>query len=333
MTQETAEVVKQVEKTFREGCYRTTTIVHAPKTHCCDVIATSVDRSNSLVTKIVENIDGTSKELFEELMLLGYFLRATPIVIGLCNRRKELEDNTVYFRLDGHVIAFNYNTFVQLIKHKVHPQRIAQRGGYMYQIDGDELKQIRERQSISRKSLSETLDISIKTIAEYERRKIVNSQVGHVEKLEEILHQDLKQPVRIFDYPKKPRNIIQNRPSSKAPNSEIAQEVSDILTDLNVFQYWTNNSPFDVFLVIPGAEHKIKVVSGIFSNIQAEDLSRLYEIAQIVKIRNKMGAVRAIVEDRDDVKQCKKMGVIPIESKKLKEAKKPQEIVKILSMR
>ena len=333
LTLQTAEVVDQVEKTFREGCYHTTRIMHAPKTHCVDVIATSPDRSNSLVTKIVENIDGTSKDLLSELMLLGYFLRATPIVVGSCNRRSELEDNTVYFRLDGHIIAFNLNTFVQIFKHQVHPQKIAQRGGFMYQINGEELKHLREKQSISRKYLSEALDISTKTIAEYERKKIVNSQVKHVEKLEDILHQDLKQSIGIYDYPKKPRKIVQNKPSSHAPNTEIAHEVSDKLTELNIFQFWPNNSPFDVFLIIPGEENKVHVVSGIFSNIQREDLSRLQKIAQIVKIRNKMGAVRAIVEDRNDVKQCKEMGVIPIESRKLKEAEKPQEIAKILSMR
>jgi predicted transcriptional regulator len=333
LTLQTAEVVDQVEKTFRDECYSTTRIMHAPNTHCVDVIATTPDRTKSLVTKIVENIDGTSKDLLFELMLLGYFLRATPIVVGIYNRRSELEDNTVYFRLDGHIIAFNLNTFMQIIKHQVRPQKIAHRGGYMYQINGEELKHLRENQSISRKYLSDALDISTKTIAEYERRKIVNSQVRHVEMLEDILHRDLRQGIGIYDYPKKPKKIVQNKPSPHAANTEIAQEVSDILSDLNIFQFWTSNSPFDVFLVIPREETKIQVVSGIFSSIQREDLSRLQKIAQIVKIRNKMGAVRAIVEDRNDVKQCKEMGVIPIESKKLKEAKKPQEIAKILSMR
>ena len=333
MTLETAKVVNQVEKTFLERKYLTTRIVNTPTRHCCDVIATSPDRSRSLVTKIVENIDSASKDLFFELMLLGYFLRATPLVIGLYNRRQELEDNTVYFRLDGHIIAFNLNTFVQLIKHQIHPQRIAKRGGYMNQINGEEIKKLREEQQISRKILSETSNISIKTIAEYERHKVVNSQEKHVEKLEEVLNADLKHPVGMFDFPRKPQEIKQNRPPSHVPSPEIAQEVAEILDDLNVFQFWPSNSPFDVFLVVPGTENRLQVVSGIFSNIQTDDLARLYKIAQIVKIRNRMGAVSAIVEDREDVKQCKKAGVIPIESKKLKEADNPQEIAKILKMR
>jgi putative transcriptional regulator len=305
--------------------------VYAPKINCCDVIATSPDRSNSLVTKIVENIDTTSKSLFTELMLLGYFLRATPIVVGSCNRRQELEDNTIYFRMDGHIIAFNLNTLMQIVKYNIHPQKIAKRGGYMYQINGEKLKNLREKQEISRKALSEALDISVKTIAEYERRKNVNSQVKHVELLEKILHSPLKQHVQIFDIPKKTKKIEQNRPSPQAYDSEIAYEISDILEDLNIFQFWTSNSPFDLFFVVPGMENQVQIVSGIFSNIQKEDLARLYKISQIVKTRNKSGAVRAIVEDRDDAKECKKLGVIPIESKKLKEAKEPKEIVKILS--
>ena len=331
MTLHRAKVVDQVEKTFQDSSYVTTRIVYAPKTNCCDVIATSPDKTKCTVTKIVDNIDTTSKDLFTELMLLGHFLRATPIVVGLCNRRQELEDNTIYFRMDGHILAFNLNTLMQIVKHNIHPHKIAKRGGYMYQIDGGELKNLRENKDISRKSLSEALNISVKTIAEYERRKIVNSQVKHVELLEKILQSPLKQPVKIFDIPKKTKKIEQNRPSPQAHNSEIAYEISDLLSDLNIFQFWTSNSPFDVFLVIPGMENKVQVVSGIFSNIQKEDLERLYKIAQIVKIRNKMGAVRAIVEDHDDAKQCKKLGVIPIESKRLKEAKEPKEIVKILS--
>ena len=171
----------------------------------------------------------------------------------------------------------------------------------------------------------------MKTIAEYERRKIVNSQVKHVDSLEKILQSPLKQPVRIYDIPKKTRPINQNNPPKHGKNSEIAQEIHEILTEQKIFQFWTSNSPFDVFLVVPGMENQVQVVSGIFSNIQKEDLERLYKIAQIVKVRNKMGAVRAIVEDHDDAKQCKKLGVIPIESKELKKAKKPKEIVKILS--
>ena len=44
-----------------------------------------------------------------------------------------------------------------------------------------------------------------------------------------------------------------------------------------------------------------------------------------------MGVVRAIVEDRADAKECKKIGIVPVESKKLKEAKESREVVKILS--
>ncbi len=235
MTLHTVKVVDQVEKTFQESSFDTTRIVSAPKTNCCDVIATSRDRSKSLVTKIVENIDTTSKDLFTELVLLGYFLRATPIVIGSCNRRQELEDNTIYFRMDGHILAFNLSTLMQIVKHNIHPHRIAQRGGYMYQIDGEEIKNLRENQNISRKSLSEALDISVKTIAEYERRKIVNSQIRHVELLEKILQSPLKQPVRIFDIPKKTKKIEQNRPSPQTNNSEIAHEISDILANMDNF--------------------------------------------------------------------------------------------------
>ena len=41
---------------------------------------------------------------------------------------------------------------MQIVKHDIHPHKIAQRGGYMNQIDGGELKNLRENQSISRKS-------------------------------------------------------------------------------------------------------------------------------------------------------------------------------------
>jgi len=333
LTIHTAIVVDQVEKTFRDESYNTIRIVQEPNTNCCDVIATSQDLTNSMITKIVDNIDTLGKDILIELMLLGYFLRATPFLVGLYNRRSELEDNTIYFRLDGHIIALNLNTFTQLITHKIHPQKIAKRGGYMYQINGEELKKIRENQSLSRKFLSESLNISIKTIAEYERKKLVHSHIHHVEKLEEIFQQSLKIPIRILDIPKKPKKIEQNRPSSQTHNPEIAQEISEILADLGIFQYWTNNSPFDVFFRLPGIENQLQIISGVFSNIKSEDLNRLYNIAQIVKISTKMGPVRAIVEDDEDIKQCKRAGVLPIYSKELKRAKEAKEILKILSIR
>ena len=331
MTTQTADVVDKVEKTLHDGSYYTTRIVNSPTINCCDVIATSSDRQTSLVTKVVENIDGTDKDILTELLLLGYFLKATPLLVGFFNRRHELEDNTIYFRLDGHIIALNFNTFNQVIRYNIHPQRMAKRGGYMYQINGEELRELREEHMFSRKSLSERLQVSTKTIAEYERHKLIRSQVHHVEILEDIFQQELKQSVCIFDIPKKNKKIVQNRPSSHQKNAGIAEEISEILSDLGIFQYWTSKSPFDVFLVIPGAETRLQIVSGIFSNIQHEDLERLHKIAQIVKIRNKMGVVRAIVEDRADAKECKKIGIVPVESKKLKEAKESKEVVKILS--
>ncbi|MBN2155049.1 MAG: hypothetical protein JW776_03305 [Candidatus Lokiarchaeota archaeon] len=333
MTGQTAHVVDEVEKTLRDEAFNTTRIVNTPKTHCCDVIATSQDHSISLITKIVENIDTTEKEMMIEMLLLGYFLKATPILIGIYNRRNELEDNTVYFRLDGHIIAINLYTLIQIIKHNIHPLRIAKRGGYLYKIDGEELKQLREEQSFSRKTLSEKMRISTKTIAEYERKKSVYSQLHHVELLEDILSTEIKKPIHIFDLPKKTKQIIQNRPSAQSQHIEIAEEISEILSELGIFQFWTSNSPFDVFFLIPGYENNLQIISGVFSNIQEEDLNRLYNIAQMVKIRNKMGPVRAIVEEPQDVKECKKVGIIPIESKKLKTAKEAKEIVKILSIR
>ncbi len=331
MTTQTAKVVDKVEKSLHDGSYFTTRIVNSPTINCCDLFATSSDRQTSLVTKVVENIDTTDRDLLTELLLLGYFLKATPLLVGFFNRRNELEDNTIYFRLDGHIVALNYNTFNQVIRHNIHPQRIAKRGGYMYQINGEELKQLREEYQFSRKSLSERIQVSTKTIAEYERHKFIKSQVHHVEMLEDIFHKDLKQTFCIFDIPKKKKKIVQNRPSSHQKNAEIAEEISEILSELGIFQYWTNNSPFDVFLVLPGSQSRLQIVSGIFSNIQQKDLDRLQKIAQIVKIRNKMGEVRAIVEDRVDAKECKKLGVIPVESKKLKQAKEPKDVVKILS--
>ena len=119
-----------------------------------------------LVIKVVVHIDSVSEEAAFDLDVIAEHLGGVPLIVGERAREAELERGAVYVRYGIYAIsvATLYDYFVE----KIPPLVYASPGGLYVNINGDALRDLRERCSMSLGDLGQVLGVSRRTISKYE---------------------------------------------------------------------------------------------------------------------------------------------------------------------
>jgi putative transcriptional regulator len=119
-----------------------------------------------LVIKVVSHIDSVSEEVAFDIELISRLLGGIPLIVGERARDAELERGAVYVRYGIYAIspATLYDYFVE----KVPPLVYASPGGLYVNINGDMLRELRERRNMSLGDLGNVLGVSRRTISKYE---------------------------------------------------------------------------------------------------------------------------------------------------------------------
>ncbi len=119
-----------------------------------------------LVIKVVSHIDSVSEEVAFDLEVISRHLGGVPLIVGERARDAELERGAVYVRYGIYAIspATLYDYFVE----KVPPLVYASPGGLYVNIDGEVLRDLREKRSMSLGDLGQVLGVSRRTISKYE---------------------------------------------------------------------------------------------------------------------------------------------------------------------
>src|SRR5512137_73068 len=129
-----------------------------------DIIA----RNNGtlLVLKVVSHIDSVSEEVAFDLEVISRHLGGVPLIVGERARDAELERGAVYIRYGIYAIspATLYDYFVE----RIPPLVYASPGGLYVNIDGEVLRDLREKRSMSLGDLGQVLGVSRRTISKYE---------------------------------------------------------------------------------------------------------------------------------------------------------------------
>ncbi|MHA1819081.1 MAG: helix-turn-helix domain-containing protein [Promethearchaeota archaeon] len=339
-------LVNDIENTLMHQGYNTIRCNETIKHPTIDIIA--VKMAQSIITKIVQNIDSIAEDLLYDMTVIAHFINAIPLLIGLKNRRAQLEDNTIYFRYKHKIMALNPTTFKNLIIRQIYPYIIAKRGTFMGIIDGNKLRKRREELYISRRELAEKLKVSIKTIAEYERGTMRPS-LKNINIMEKVLESKLITPIDILHI-KRDYELDDKLPNKKPPNSkrnsDFYNELYDIFMEIGLRQFWTNKTPFDVLISIPNeqaeffngrlsnnrtripkSEH-IPLISSVILDESSREVIKINTIRGFLKCFRISGAV--IVEDEKIEKECKKANVPAINKKELNEVKNPKEFQKLI---
>ncbi len=119
-----------------------------------------------LVIKVVTHIDSVSEEAAFDLDVISQHLGGVPLIVGERAREAELERGAVYVRYGIYAISIAtlYDYFVE----KIPPLVYASPGGLYVNINGNALRELRERRSMSLGDMGQVLGVSRRTISKYE---------------------------------------------------------------------------------------------------------------------------------------------------------------------
>jgi len=119
-----------------------------------------------VVIKVVTHIDSVSEEAAFDLDVIAAHLGGVPLIVGERAREAELERGAVYVRYG--IYAISVSTMYDYFVEKIPPLIYASPGGLYVNINGDALRELRERRSMSLGDLGQVLGVSRRTISKYE---------------------------------------------------------------------------------------------------------------------------------------------------------------------
>ena len=119
-----------------------------------------------LLLKVLINVDGFTSQQAQEIKRLARTFLASPLIVGFKSKTEPLEEDVVYERHGIPVVA--PETLRNMVVDEVYPEVLAGRGGYYVNINGEILKEVRERENLSLKDLADIAHVSRETIYKYE---------------------------------------------------------------------------------------------------------------------------------------------------------------------
>jgi putative transcriptional regulator len=150
---------------------------------------------DTVLLKILGNIDAFDSRTGAEMRRLGEYLEATPMVVGLRTRDEQLKPGVVYFRHGVPVLS--PDTAMELFVEEVPPLIYAAPGGLYVHIDGEVLEGAREERDWSLGRLANELGVSRRTVSKYEDG--MNASVEVAAQLEELFDAPLTSPMDVID--------------------------------------------------------------------------------------------------------------------------------------
>ncbi len=183
--------------TTRDLLARAGYVVSSPlnlRSICFDIVARKED--NLLIIKVLSNIDAFSKENAEEMKILSDALSASALLIGERSSSGALEEGIIYSRFDVPIIS--NETLMSYILEEEAPAIYAAPGGLYVKLDGELLREIRERSGISLGVLAETAGVSRRTIQMYESG--MGAMIDAALRIEEFFDMPIIMPLNPFRY-------------------------------------------------------------------------------------------------------------------------------------
>jgi putative transcriptional regulator len=150
---------------------------------------------DTVLLKILGNIDAFDAKTGAEMRRLGQYLNATPLVIGLRTRDEDLKPGVVYFRHGVPVLS--PDTAMDMFVEEVPPLIYAAPGGLYVNIDSEVLADAREDRDWSLGRLAQELGVSRRTVSKYEDG--MDASVEVATQLEELFEEGLTSPVEVLD--------------------------------------------------------------------------------------------------------------------------------------
>ncbi|QEK79726.1 transcriptional regulator [Pyrococcus furiosus DSM 3638] len=282
---------------------------------CFDLVATR--QILLLFIKTLVNIDKFTEEQAEDLKRLAKLFRASALLVGLRTKNIELEDGVVYERFG--IYAVNPETLFSILAGTEYPLVMAERGGFFVRIDGERLRELREKYGYSTTELAEMLGVSRKSVQRYEKGEGMVS-IDVAIRLEEIFDEPLVKPIDIF------KAKIEKVTLSSPPENELEKEVFDRLERLGMSVVKIKRAPFNA--VTKEEDEEVNLLTGIDEKKTPSTIRRVRLVNQIAEFVESEG-VFVLNEKKTEV-----VGKVPIIPKdilnKVRDVDELMEIIKEL---
>lgn len=253
---------------------------------CFDIIAKK--KNSKFLIKILKNIDSLSVEQSSALLKISNLLNATPILIGSRTRNYSMENGVVYERYG--IKSITPNTFERYLG-GAPPMVYSGRGGFFVNIDGTELRKVREELNISIGELADFANVSRKTIYKYEQN-MANPSVEVAIKIEKYLDSPLinsmeLSTINLKENLKEAEDIKNKNNAENKTNeeNEFKSLVINVLNELGFNPTETEKAPFDVVAEKYEYEQKYEEYKDntlLLTNIEETDTVEIRKKAMIV---------------------------------------------------
>jgi len=265
--------------------------------------------------KVQPDLGNISHKDASELRAISSCFLCTSLFVGDKTREKPLEDDTVYTRYN--VYAVTTKTLEDVVSRGMLPLIGAGPGGYFVQLDGEAVREKRQRLGLSVGKLAEQLGISRRTLYGYERG-MAKASVSAAYNLEWVLGIPVVKPIDIFQpvlsdsgfFAAAKRAIVKNR-FLKIVLKKLAQ------CHFNVAP--TTRAPFDFIAQSP--ESRLNIIGGVAFGEERELDQRTNEILSVSEI------VKAQPVFVTDGKLVPNNEIPLIRSEELNKIKQPEDLI------
>ena len=249
-----------------------------------------------LVIKVVTHIDSVSEEAAFDLDVIAEHLGGVPLIVGERAREAELERGAVYVRYGIYAISIAtlYDYFVE----KIPPLVYASPGGLYVNINGDALRDLRERRSMSLGDLGQVLGVSRRTISKYESGMGTTLEVAI--RIEEYFNTGVVESI----------DIVKREPAESGLESSKKRSVPGIpiefLEQLGMQLHTLRGAPFQALLTFDkhtiltgyGTAQKVVKRAALISNLSKIAKKHAMCIITDYHHEKKIGRTLVIGEDR-----------------------------------
>ncbi len=221
-----------------------------------------------VLLKILRNVDAFTAESGVEMRRIGSYLDATPMVIGLRTRDKDLQPEVVYFRHGVPVLS--PDTAMDLFVEDLPPLIYAAPGGLYVSLDSEVLADKREKRGWSLGQLANELGVSRRTVSKYENGMDASIEVAM--ELEELFEASLTSPVSVLE-DDAPGRSEQHQPETEPTDEADRPEAVSMLMGVGYDAHRTIRAPFEA---VGEDEKRVAVLAGHSElNATAEKRARL----------------------------------------------------------
>lgn len=304
---ERERLIKTVEAILRGAGYRVARL--DLKGSCFDLVASRLFLL--LFIKATVNIDTITEEQAEDLKRLAKFFKASPLIVGLRSKSGELEEGVVYERFG--IYALRPETLYDALLNNELPAVFAERGGLYVRINGELLRELREKHGYSVNELAQLLGVSRKSLLNYERGEQAVSLDVAIQ-FEEIFDEALAEPIDIL------RAKVEADLNVK-PETPLEREVFERLKKLGLGLVKVKKAPFNAI----STEDDIRLLTGIDERKTRSTIKRAEMVAEVGRIVNSGGV---FILEKTKAEVVSEVPLIPKES--LEEVKDADELIELI---